>query len=122
MPKYPNSECDKHRNVQTSAAVCIVCMYEEIMRLRTQESRGNAMKYHGWPMDAEAAYLDLLGKLSAANARIAELEKAVAGFLRHCNEHERGWYSDGVAGLAVAYARATAPVQPSTLPESKQQK
>lgn len=61
-------------------------------------------------------------ELSAANARIAELEDAVTGFLRYCNEHERGWYSDGVAGLAAAYARSTAPSQPTTLPESKQQK
>ena len=35
MPRYPNSECEEHRNVQTSAPVCIVCMDEEITRLRT---------------------------------------------------------------------------------------
>jgi hypothetical protein len=34
MTKYPNSECDKHRNVKTSAPVCIVCLDEEITRLR----------------------------------------------------------------------------------------
>ena len=34
MPRYPNSECDAHRNVKTSAPVCIVCMDEELTRLR----------------------------------------------------------------------------------------
>lgn len=34
MTKYPNSECDKHRNIKTSAPVCIVCMDEEITMLR----------------------------------------------------------------------------------------
>lgn len=34
MTKYPNSECDAHRNVTTSAPVCIVCMDREIAALR----------------------------------------------------------------------------------------
>lgn len=34
MTKYPNSECDAHRNVETNAPVCIVCMDIEIARLR----------------------------------------------------------------------------------------
>ena len=34
MPRYQNSECDEHRNVKTSAPVCIVCMDKEITRLR----------------------------------------------------------------------------------------
>ena len=34
MTRYPNSECDEHRNVKTSAPVCIVCMDEELTRLR----------------------------------------------------------------------------------------
>lgn len=58
------------------------------------------MKYHGWPMDAEAAYLDLLGKLSAANARIAELE----GIVR-------------IMGGMIPDHDITAPSQPTTLPE-----
>ena len=35
MTRYPNSECDEHRNVHTSAPVCIVCMDDELTRLRT---------------------------------------------------------------------------------------
>lgn len=34
MARYPNSECDAHLNVNTSAPVCIVCMDEELTRLR----------------------------------------------------------------------------------------
>ena len=34
MTKYPNSECAAHRNVETNAPVCIVCMDIEIARLR----------------------------------------------------------------------------------------
>lgn len=35
MTKYPNSDCEEHRNVKTSAPVCVLCMAEEIERLRT---------------------------------------------------------------------------------------
>lgn len=34
MTRYPGSECDAHRNVNTSEPVCIVCMKEELARLR----------------------------------------------------------------------------------------
>jgi hypothetical protein len=36
MTKYPNSECDAHRDVKTSAPVCIICMGNEIEQLRVQ--------------------------------------------------------------------------------------
>lgn len=77
------------------------------------------MKYHGWPMDAEAAYLDLLGKLSAANARIAELEDAIINANDGLLDGEgvpltyymrNGKYKDLIASV-------TAPSQPTTLPE-----
>jgi len=71
------------------------------------------MKYHGWPMDAEAAYLDLLGKLSAANARIAELEEAV---------RRNGIKVSDPLGSLLSPHDITEPFQPTTLPESKQQK
>lgn len=34
MTKYPNSECETHRSVRTSEPVCVVCMANEIERLR----------------------------------------------------------------------------------------
>lgn len=34
MIKYPDSACDAHRNVKTSEPVCVVCMSNEIDRLR----------------------------------------------------------------------------------------
>lgn len=102
------------------------------------------MKYHGWPMDAEAAYLDLLGKLSAANARIAELEDILM-VKDDCLEIRMSMHDkhimDRIPPSALKYAndlpiiirqhsvnmfyalqKATAPSQPTTLPESKQQK
>ena len=39
MTKYPNSECDSHRDVATSAPVCIVCMDREIEALRQDAER-----------------------------------------------------------------------------------
>jgi len=33
MPKYPNSECEAHRDVETDKPVCIICMVNEIDRL-----------------------------------------------------------------------------------------
>ena len=39
MTKYPNSECDSHRDVTTSAPVCIVCMDREIEALRQDAER-----------------------------------------------------------------------------------
>jgi len=34
MTKYPNSACEEHRSVKTSEPVCIICMAEEINRLK----------------------------------------------------------------------------------------
>lgn len=34
MHGYQNSECEEHRNIKTSAPVCIICLVEEIARLR----------------------------------------------------------------------------------------
>lgn len=34
MTKYPNSECEAHRDVKTSQPVCIICMGNEIEQLR----------------------------------------------------------------------------------------
>lgn len=34
MIRYPNSECEEHRDVKTSAPVCIICMAQEAERLR----------------------------------------------------------------------------------------
>jgi len=36
MTKYPNGECEKHRDVKTDSPVCIVCMAHEIDRLQSQ--------------------------------------------------------------------------------------
>lgn len=34
MTKHPNSDCEEHRDVKANRPVCIVCMGQEIERLR----------------------------------------------------------------------------------------
>lgn len=34
MAEYPDSACEAHRNVKTSEPVCVICMGNEIERLR----------------------------------------------------------------------------------------
>lgn len=34
MTKYPKSECEEHLDVKTDRPVCIICMMDEIDRLR----------------------------------------------------------------------------------------
>ena len=54
MVRYPNSECDAHRNIKTSAPVCIVCMIEEIERLRMAiQQRDEALNYLMQQFDGE---------------------------------------------------------------------
>lgn len=36
MTEYPNSACDAHRDVKTNEPVCIVCLSNEIDRLRAE--------------------------------------------------------------------------------------
>lgn len=34
MTEYPDSECEAHRDVRTISPVCVVCMANEVERLR----------------------------------------------------------------------------------------
>ena len=36
MTHYPNSDCEKHRDVTTDAPICPVCLVEEIERLHKE--------------------------------------------------------------------------------------
>lgn len=46
MTKYPNSECEMHRDVKTDEPVCIVCMGYEIERLSIlAEERRQALEW-----------------------------------------------------------------------------
>lgn len=46
MTKYPNSECDAHKNVKTREPVCIICMEAELADLRARLEK--AEKYAEW--------------------------------------------------------------------------
>lgn len=41
MTEYPNSECDKHRDIKTDMPVCIVCMAEENERMLAADRNAN---------------------------------------------------------------------------------
>ena len=81
MPRYPNSECDAHRNVKTSAPVCIVCMDEEITRLRklAQASLDARNKEARTAMSLDVAienYSDYASEMQAHEKALVEASEA----------------------------------------------
>ena len=53
----------------------------------------------------EQRVADLMAQVGDIAKERDELVSRIREFVNHCNEHERGWYSDGVAGLAVALTK-----------------
>lgn len=79
MTKYPNSECEEHRDVQTDRAVCILCMAQEIENLRAmydaqcQCTDELAEKYRAEvERKADASLLERIAELEAALGAVNE--------------------------------------------------
>ncbi len=85
MTKYPNSECEEHRDVKTDKPVCIICMAQEIENLQAmydaqcQCADEWAEKYRAEvERKADASLLvriaELEQALGAVNARLADAQ------------------------------------------------
>ena len=97
MTKYPNSECEEHRDVKTDKPVCIICMAQEIENLQAmydaqcQCADEGAEKYRAEvERKADASLLariaELEQALGAVNARLADAQ-AVPNAIAQGREH-----------------------------------
>ena len=73
MTKYPNSECGAHRNVTTSAPVCIICMDREIAALRRDAERYRWLRDEAFQATAARIVQMLPGHMDA------EIDAAMKG-------------------------------------------